>query len=189
MYASPLRARRDPREAGPAYWRCLLIPQKGASRRQWWFGLVSGAFLTGFGFIGVVGVLAALADRLGLSDEPGAFSLICLVVGLFALSQFAIAADALCRRRLTERAAPHDLADAFVVTASLAMLLLLDAAARGLMGEAWPLPAPPHWLALGVKLLFLGNLVALALECGVLERSSLTELWRGRSEWRIANGK
>jgi uncharacterized membrane protein YhaH (DUF805 family) len=190
MFASPLPACHEPSAAGPAAWRFMWCPQGKASRRQWWVGHVSAALLAVLGCVGAMGVLMALAGELGLEGDGPVLKALSLVVALFCVLHFAIASNALCRRRLSERRAPHDLADAFTVMAALELLLMLDRAARALGGDAWPLPAAPHWLASGIAFLFLVSFAALVVECGVLERTSLTGLWRGRKgEWRIANSE
>jgi uncharacterized membrane protein YhaH (DUF805 family) len=190
MFASPLPACREPSEADPAAWRFLWCPQGKASRRQWWVGHISAALLAFLGCVGAMGVLLAMAGELGVAENAPLFKALGLLVALFCLFYFAIASNVLCRRRLSERQAPHDLADAFTVMAVLEAMLMLDRFAQTLSGDAWPLPAPPHWLASGIAFLFLVSLAALVLECGVLERTSLTGLWRGRKgEWRVASSE
>jgi uncharacterized membrane protein YhaH (DUF805 family) len=170
----------DPREAGLAAGLFLWSPQGKASRRQWWLGHISAVLLAGLGLVGATGVLVSMADEIGLEESGLVFRLLCATVASLCLLQFAIASNALCRRRLSERGEPHDLADAFVLMVALEAVLMLGRFASAVAGGGWPLPAAPHWLASGATFLFLVSLAALVLECGVLEHWSLTELWRGR---------
>jgi uncharacterized membrane protein YhaH (DUF805 family) len=180
----------DPREAGSAAGLFLWSPQGTATRRQWWLGHLSAILLLGLGFVGATGLLLAMAGELGLGEDGLAFRMLSAVVAALCLLQFAIASNALCRRRLSERGEAHDLADAFAFTATLEAAVVIDRSARVLVADGWLLPALPQWLVSGVAFLFLVSLVALVLECGVLEQWSLTELWRGKGrEWRTASGQ
>jgi hypothetical protein len=91
---------------------------------------------------------------------------------------------------LRERGEAHDLADIFAFAAVLEAVLMLDRFATRVAASGWSLPVIPQWLASGIAFLFLVSLVALVLECGVLEEWSLTELWRGKGrELRTAGSE
>jgi len=164
----------------------LLSPQGTASRRQWWLGHLWALVFTGAGFLGGVGVLTSLAVQFGLDCGGIPVRMLVLATILLCLLQFAGASNALSRRRLNARGEAHDLADAALGLTALAMVLLVyDGATRLLLGEL-ALPHLPHWLTVIAAASSALGLAALALECGVLERSSLTELWRGRRPHGIA---
>jgi hypothetical protein len=180
----------EPGAPGSSAHRFLWSPQGKATRRQWWLGHLSALLLAGLGCLGATSVVLPFAIGFGLDAGGLACRLIALMVAALCLSQWLAASHALSRRRLSERGEPHDLADAFLVMAALEVTLLAHGILLSVVGAHWLLPAVPHWLSRGVAIVFLGSFIGLALECGVFERQSLTELWRGKSgEWRIANGE
>jgi uncharacterized membrane protein YhaH (DUF805 family) len=160
--------------------RFLWSPQGKASRSQWWLGHVSAALLGCLGFLGGMGLVVLAALQLGLEADEISFKLLAVAVAMLCLLQFLVASNALCRSRLRERGKPQDLVDASIGLVGLEAALMLNGAARTLFAGYWPLPAAPQWLAFCVAILCLGSLVALMLECGVFERISLTDIWRGR---------
>jgi uncharacterized membrane protein YhaH (DUF805 family) len=166
----------------------LWSPQGVASRRQWWLGHISAALLAALGLIGATGVVIAMAGELGIEEGGLTFELLLDVVALTCLLHVAAASNALCRRRLRERGEPNDLADIFAFAAGLEAALMLVRFVNRMAASAWSLPAIPPWLASAVAFLFLVSLLALVLECGVLEEWSLTELWRGKARPRSAMG-
>jgi len=180
----------EPGRAGSPTGRLVWNPKARASRRQWWIGHLSALLLAGLGFLGGMGVMVSIAAELGLDQDGGVLKVLAGSVAMLCLAQLAIASSALSRGRLSERGEPHDLVDAFICLAGLEAVLMLNGAARLLTGGDWILPAAPQWLDTGVTIGFLGSLAALALECGVFERASLTEIWRGRKgEWRTASSE
>ncbi|MFI5016021.1 MAG: hypothetical protein ACHQAY_27110, partial [Hyphomicrobiales bacterium] len=160
--------------------RFLWSSQGGATRRQWWLGHLSAALLAWLGFMGGVGIIMSAAVQLGLDPGEAVFKSLTMAAAALCLLQFVVASNALCRRRLNERDEPHDLVDACIGFTILALALALNDAARALMATEWPLPAAPRWLIVAAMTACFGSLVALVLECGVLEHLSLTEIWRGR---------
>jgi hypothetical protein len=189
MFATPLPTCQEPGAAGSSAYRFLWSPQGKATRRQWWLGHLSAAMLAGLGCLGATSVVLPFAIGFGLDGGGLGCRLIAFAVAALCLSQWLAASNALSRRRLSERGERHDLADAFLVMATIEITLLAHAAAQSLIGAHWLLPAVPHWLGRLVPIMLLGSFVGLALECGVFERQSLTEIWRGRSEWRVASGE
>lgn len=160
--------------------RLLCSSQGRATRRQWWLGHLSAALLACLGFIGGMGVIISAAVRFGLEPGEIGFKLTTMTVAALCSLQFAVTSNALCRRRLNERGEPHHLLETFVGLGVLETVLALNDTARAFMIDHWPLPAAPPRLAAILSMLCLGSLAALVLECGVLERLSLTEIWRGR---------
>jgi uncharacterized membrane protein YhaH (DUF805 family) len=179
----------DSREASLPDGLFLWTSRGKASRRQWWLGHLSALALAALGLVGATGVLISIAGELGIEEGGLLFRMLSAAIVSLCLLQFAVASNALCRRRLSERGEPHDLADMFACMAALEAVLMLDRFASAMTAGGWSFPAAPQWLASGVAFLFLVSLVALVIECGLLEHWSLTELWRGRrSELRTANG-
>jgi uncharacterized membrane protein YhaH (DUF805 family) len=180
MFASPTSARQVRGEPVSAAGRFLWSPHGKASRSQWWLGHLSAALLGCLGFLGGMGLVVSAAVQLGLEADEISFKLPAIAVATLCLLQFLVASNALCRSRLRERGKSHDLVDAGIGFLGLGAALMLNGGARTFMASYWPLPAAPQWLAFCVAILCLGSLVALMLECGVFERVSLTEIWRGR---------
>jgi uncharacterized membrane protein YhaH (DUF805 family) len=157
----------------------LWSPKGTASRRQWWFGHLAALLLACLGLVGGTGIIMSAALGLGLDASDIWFKLLTIFVASLCLLQFAVASNALSRRRLTEREEPHDLVDAFMSLMAIQIAFSLNDAAGELTAQ-WPLPGAPTWLSAVVATISLASLVALVLECGVFESLSLTEIWRGR---------
>jgi uncharacterized membrane protein YhaH (DUF805 family) len=163
--------------------------QGNVTRRQWWLGHLSAGLLGWLSLVGGIGIILCACAQFGF--DPGGIGIkfvTMAVVGICVL-QFLIASNALCRRRLNERGAPHDLADAFIGLTALETALALNDVARTLLTSQWPLPAAPQWIVATVSVTAAACLAALVLECGVFEHVSLTEIWRGRRHEAQAGGR